>query len=191
MAILKLIVEGQTLKVKSEIDKIVENSINYLDYEIIANDDYWKKSGLVKDIIITCSGEEPVRMSSVENIGKIPPSKIRSPGFVISVLGYSVDDDGNKTQVPTNPVAISVLSSGEIPIDYTGEENIEATELEKIQKLLTQHDDTIKDIMTRAEELKGKVYDIERKVDGIEGKVVLAKLDQKILKIYYAEAKEG
>lgn len=164
MAILKLIVEGQTLKVKSEIDKIVENSINYLDYEIIANDDYWEKSGLTKDVIITYNGGEPERIYSPENTGKIPPSKIHPPCFVISVLGYSVDDDGKKTQVPTNPVAISVLSSGEIPDGYAGEESIDATELETIASLLTQHSAMIQEIISKTGELETDIGDIQSRL---------------------------
>ena len=52
MAILTFKVKGQTLTVESKINKIVENSVNYLDYEIIYDDKKWDPP-LAKKIVVT------------------------------------------------------------------------------------------------------------------------------------------
>lgn len=114
MAILKLIVEGQTLKVKSEIDKIVENSINYLDYELILNDAHWNEKGLAKEVIVTYDGNS---YSCID--GVIPNSIIHPPGFLISVVGTKNIENEQEEQIidrriTTFPVLISVSPSGKI-----------------------------------------------------------------------------
>ena len=123
MAILKLTVEGQTLKVKSEIDKIVENSINYLDYELILNDAHWNEEGLAKEVIVTYNGSSNVCVDGV-----IPNSIIHPPGFLVSVIGTkSIRNEQNELiidkRITTFPVLIPILPSGKID-NLTNKEEI-------------------------------------------------------------------
>lgn len=109
MAILTFRVKGQTLTIESKIDKIVENSVNYLDYEIIYDDEKWD-SPLAKKVVVTYD------KNTYEIFGdKIPSQVIHAPGFTVSVVGYksgSVDDSG--IIITTSPVAIKVFPSGAI-----------------------------------------------------------------------------
>ena len=109
MAILTFRVKGQTLTVESKIDKIVENSINYLDYEIIYDDEKWD-SPLAKKVVVTYDKK------TYEFFGdKIPSQVIHAPGFRVSVIGYK---SGSETDsgiiITTSPVAIKVFPSGAI-----------------------------------------------------------------------------
>ena len=109
MAILTFRVKGQTLTVESKINKIVENSVNYLDYEIIYDDEKWD-SPLAKKVVITYDKK------AYEIFGdKIPSQVIRAPGFTVSVVGYK---SGSETDsgiiITTSPIAIKVFPSGAI-----------------------------------------------------------------------------
>lgn len=109
MAILTFRVKGQTLTVESKIDKIVENSINYLDYEIIYDDEKWD-SPLAKKVVVTYDKK------AYEIFGdKIPSQVIHAPGFTVSVVGYKSGSEGNSgIIITTSPVAIKVFPSGAI-----------------------------------------------------------------------------
>jgi hypothetical protein len=117
MAILKLIVEGQTLKVNSEIDQIVENSLKYLSYELVTNDPMWKTELTGKRVIVTCPDKNPWQNGSWSPSDTfIHPDYTKAPGFTISVIGFKLSDD-KKTiikQVPTNPVKITIHPSGAV-----------------------------------------------------------------------------
>ena len=78
MAILTFEVKGQTLTVKSSIGKIVENSVNYLDYDIIAD---WG-ADITRNLIIS-SGN----ISAMQKINEpIDESLIKAPGFQATVI---------------------------------------------------------------------------------------------------------
>lgn len=116
MATLKLRAKGQTITIESDIDKIVENSIAYLKYEFIAEDSDWANS--TPEVIFTY---ENVSISGPSN-GEVPSSIIRSPGFLISVIGkeFQEEDEGIEEErrvlkrITTFPIMIKVWPSGEI-----------------------------------------------------------------------------
>lgn len=109
MAILTFKVKGQTLTVESKINKIVENSVNYLDYEIIYDDEKWDPP-LAKKVVVTYDKK------TYEIFGdKIPSQVIHTPGFTVSVIGYKSDsEDDSGIIITTYPVAIKVFPSGVI-----------------------------------------------------------------------------
>ena len=109
MAILTFRVKGQTLTVESKINKIVENSVNYLDYEIIYDDKKWDPP-LAKKVVVTYDKK------TYEIFGdKIPSQVIHAPGFTVSVIGYKSDsEDDSGIIITTYPVAIKVFPSGAI-----------------------------------------------------------------------------
>lgn len=110
MAILTFEVKGQTLTVKSSIGRIVENSVNYLNYDIVTSDPDWM--GLAKKLIITTSeGATEIGESEQEYI---PNKKIISPGFQVSIVGYSTNETGEELdkRITTYPIFISVSPAG-------------------------------------------------------------------------------
>ena len=119
MAILTFEVKGQTLTVKSSIGRIVENSVNYLNYDIVTSDPDW--IGLAKKLIITTSeGATEIGESEQEYI---PNKKIISPGFQVSIVGYSINETGEELdkRITTYPIFISVSPAG--PLEGSNPEN--------------------------------------------------------------------
>lgn len=168
MAILTLKVKGQTLTVESEIDRIVENSVNYLDFEISCDDENW--NDLVKKVIVTYDKK------AWEAFTIIPSETIHSPGFTISVIGSrksgtNGDDDLGEI-VTTYPVAIKVFPSGatngsdpeDTAIDFSTADELNA----KIERL----NGSIMDYVTKdeLEELKQEIYGEIESISEIVGK---------------------
>lgn len=112
MAKLYLDIKNQTLTVRCDIDRIVENSVNYLEYEINTTSDW---AGYTAQVIVTCqSGTYRIPGE------KIPNYVLLSPGFSIGVIGIissnGFDNDGNPIKpidyrITTNPVFIQVHPS--------------------------------------------------------------------------------
>lgn len=112
MAKLILDIKNQTLTVRCDIDRIVENSVNYLEYEIKPSSDW---AGYTTQVIVTCqSGTYRIPGE------KIPNYVLLSPGFSIGVIGIissnGFDNDGNPIKpidyrITTNPVFIQVHPS--------------------------------------------------------------------------------
>jgi hypothetical protein len=112
MATLTLNIKNQTLSVQCDFDRIVENSINYLNYKIESSSDW---AGYTTQVIVTCqSGTYRIPGE------KIPNYVLLSPGFSIGVIGIissdGFDNDGNPIKpidcrITTNPVFIQVHPS--------------------------------------------------------------------------------
>ena len=157
MAILTFEVKGQTLTVKSSIGRIVENSINYLDYEIKSDDPAWEQENLGKYLIITTkdgkSYEQGYSPISGDNI-------IKTPGFQVSVIGKKEKtDDDNGIQITTQPVFVQVYPSGATEGDKTTETKLPA--LSEGEKQLIAFQNAVDSIerISEAEEAHG-VYNI-------------------------------
>ena len=117
MAKLYLEVTNQTLVVHSDIERIVENSLNYLEYEIINKTDDW--DSFVKKIVVTYDNDSwEHSYPSVEEERVIHPGAIHAPGFTISVVGTKTEDKNGEAvvigRIPTNSVTIKVWPSGSI-----------------------------------------------------------------------------
>lgn len=153
MAILTFEVKGQTLTVKSSIGQIIENSINYLEFKIINNDNDWK--GLTyKAIVSNKIGNEEAIYPTTRGEGTIPKEKIKTPGFQISILGYAEKEGIITKQITTNPIFIAVAPSGEIVAEKietppTGADPVEqinsriTSEINEVNKTITNKENTI------------------------------------------------
>ena len=132
MAKLYLDIKNQTLTVRCDIDRIVENSVNYLEYEINTTSDW---DGLSTKVIIVQGANKPQEVYG----GKIPSSMIRTPGIMISVIGYVVNaDEQIEKMITTSPIFINIYPSGSIKGDTTGEEELkEATIKEQLNYQIT------------------------------------------------------
>lgn len=160
MAILTLKVKGQTLTVESEIDRIVENSVNYLDFKIICDDENWED--LATKVIVTYDKK------AWEAFTIIPSETIHSPGFTISVIGYrspgiNSDDDLGEI-VTTYPVAVKVFPSGatngsdpeDTAIDFSTADELNA----KITEINSSLSSTIEGLDEKIEENTLKITDV-------------------------------
>lgn len=116
MAKLFLEIKNQTLTIRSDIEKIVENSVNYLEYEINATPDW---TGLSKTVIVTYNNG---KKSEAHSEGQIKNQVIRAPGFSITVIGSGTITDpisGNmkEIKIPTNEVFVKIYPSGQLSGD--------------------------------------------------------------------------
>jgi hypothetical protein len=124
MAKLILDIKNQTLTVRCDIDRIVENSVNYLEYEINTTSDW---SNLSKVVIVTYNNG---KNSEAHSDGKIKNQLIRSPGFSISVVGTGTIKDPNTGEektltIPTNEVMVKIYPSGRLSGDNNPSEEPE------------------------------------------------------------------
>ena len=124
MAKLTLDIKNQTLTVRCDIDRIVENSVNYLEYEINTTSDW---NNLSKVVIVTYNNG---KNSEAHSDGKIKNQLIRAPGFSISVVGTGTVKDPNtgveKTlTIPTNEVLVKIYPSGRLSGDNNPSEEPE------------------------------------------------------------------
>jgi hypothetical protein len=116
MAKLTLDIKNQTLTVRCDIDRIVENSVNYLEYEINTTSDW---NNLSKVVIVTYNDG---KNSEAHSDGKIKNQLIRAPGFLISVVGTGTVKDPNTGEektltIPTNEVLVKIYPSGRLSGD--------------------------------------------------------------------------
>lgn len=139
MAILTFRIKGQTLTVESKINKIVENSVNYLDYEIIYDDEKWDPP-LAKKIVVTYDKK------TYEIFGdKIPSQVIHAPGFTVSVIGYKSDsEDDSGIIITTYPVAIKVFPSGAIKGTIPEDTAIDSSVAEQLNEKIENQVNDIK-----------------------------------------------
>lgn len=112
MAKLTLDIKNQTLTVRCDIDRIVENSVNYLEYEINTTSDW---DGLTKKVIISYNnGKNSVEPEEEDNL--IPYEAIIAPGFSVNVVGYHSEGEGEDAKITkrimTNEVLIKVYPGG-------------------------------------------------------------------------------
>ena len=124
MAKLYLDIKNQTLTVRCDIDRIVENSVNYLEYEINTTSDW---NNLSKVVIVTYNNG---KNSEAHSDGKIKNQLIRAPGFSISVVGTGTIKDPNTGEektltIPTNEVLVKIYPSGRLSGDNNPSEEPE------------------------------------------------------------------
>lgn len=97
MAILTFEVKGQTLTVKSSIGRIVENSVNYLTYDVVTD---WNREDVSENLIISHGSNVEMVLQDAQSTEKIIlPAYIKSPGFQASVIGtrkLEEHDNNNK-----------------------------------------------------------------------------------------------
>lgn len=122
MAKLSFEIKNQKLIVKSELDKIVEGSIDYLDFSCVASQDW---NGMAKKFVFTYKDitKEVLEMEHFV----VPPEVIKAPGFTISVIGGEepTDNAGGvidplsqmNQRITTDEVAVQVYPSGKITIE--------------------------------------------------------------------------
>lgn len=151
MAKLLLKINGQTLTAQYDIPKIVEGSIQYLDYEVqySTKDKDWNSCDNI-EVFFTHDGDTPP--PGVKK-GKIPSSVIQTPGFTVAILGKK----GSDYQITTEPITIRVYPSGnfESNISKPDEDVIQAwyseifhTATEAIDEALTAQKDAKEALLT-------------------------------------------
>lgn len=119
MATLFLKVTNQSLEASLDIPKIVENSINYLTIHKEYTSDW---EGLAIKYLFTCE-EETYEWFNDD----VPDYVIKSPGFVVSMVGFTENDNGIITErITTNPVPVYVYSSGKINGKTLSDEEVRA-----------------------------------------------------------------
>lgn len=179
MAKLYLEVTNQTLVVHSDIERIVENSLNYLEYEIINKTDDW--DSFVKKIVVTYDNDSwEHSYPSVEEERVIHPGAIHAPGFTISVVGTKTEDKDGETvvtgRIPTNSVVIKVWPSGSIngdnvQHDFPGEPADFETQFNTYKAKTDDHEQRIQAIEDRTldeEKIKKLQEDISTNTSNIE-----------------------
>ena len=160
MANLYLSVKGQTLTVKSDIDKIVENSINYLKINIdTSQDSEWSDPNL--NIKCILSNKEESSAFYANNY--ITKDFLKAPGFVVHLVGYKLkasngDEKIYEKLIPTNPVVVNIYSTGVLDADDEPEAEIEAGWADKV----------LSDIDTR---LETGLAGLEKKQDDFENEI--------------------
>jgi len=172
MAILTLKVKGQTLTVESEIDRIVENSVNYLDFEIIRDDENWED--LATKVIVTYDKK------AWEAFTIIPSETIHSPGFTISIIGYrkpGTNGDNDLGEIVTTyPVAVKVFPSGatngsdpeDTAIELSTAEELNA----KIDNVKYQANEKIDDLTEKITTLSDENKEINEEITKINEEIV-------------------
>ena len=131
MANLYLSVKGQTLTVKSDIDRIVENSINYLKINIdTSQDSEWSDPNLN----IKCILSNKEKSSAFYENNYVTKDFLKAPGFVAHLIGYSLNEDGEtyKKVIPTNPVIVTIYPTGVLNAKDEPEEEIESGWADKV-----------------------------------------------------------
>jgi hypothetical protein len=131
MAILTFKIKGQTLSIKSKIDKLVENSINYLTYDILLeSDDGWEGCGI--NIFFTSFLGKTIKIP-VTTLGEsynVPKEVIKAPGFMVNMIGSKATKENEEgIVITTQPIFVSVVEGGK-------SEGIEASETDIAQSTI-------------------------------------------------------
>lgn len=198
MAKLYLEIKNQTLSVRCDIERIVEKSINYLEYEIIATDDW---EGLAKKVIVTYNNGKD---REEHTDGKIKNKVIQAPGFTISVVGYKLktvpatETEPQKVitslQIPTNEVFVKIHSSGPTEGENTSDEELEPDDkarLTAVEQSILGINDSISTIGNSFKEVNTELDALSQEVDNMK---ISTKVEDNVLYIYYEntlEQKEG
>lgn len=164
MANLYLSVKGQTLTVKSDIDRIVENSINYLKINIdTSQDPEWS------DLNIKCILSNKEKSSTFYENNYITKDFLKAPGFVVHLVGYKLKDGNGDEKIyekliPTNPVIVNIHSTGVLDTESEPEDEIAA---EWVDKVVSSVNETINQLKQEQsvfiEETNTKITFIENK----------------------------
>ena len=163
MANLYLSVKGQTLTVKSDIDKIVENSINYLKINIdTSQDSEWSDP----DLNIKCILSNKEKSSTFYENNYITEDFLKAPGFVVHLVGYELNEDGEtyKKLIPTNPVVVNIHSTGVLEADPEPDKEIAAEWVDKVVSSVNESINQLKQEQSIfIEETNTKITFIENK----------------------------
>lgn len=137
MAILTLKIDGQSLSVTSDTSKIVEKSINYLKYKVeFANEKTQTEwEGLDCKVlfhVLSFGGVVDVDVTE----GFVPPGAAKTPGFMVSVLGYKKKQNSEdfETKILTNPTYVPIH-----PADGSEITNIDTLIKDVLQSWLETH----------------------------------------------------
>lgn len=175
MAKLYLEVKNQTLSVRCDIDRIVENSINYLEYEIAFSEDWAQYT--TKKIIVTYRGNTYER--NIDN-NKIPYEALCTPGFSISVLGFYLVGGKIEGRNVTNEVLIKVHPSGKLSGNNATDITPDATWTEEMENRI----DILEEIsgLSGAKDLVSRVKTNESDIATIQEEIsVLPQIKEDIL----------
>lgn len=140
MAILHLEVNNQILTASCDIGKIVENSIEYLEFDLKCSPDW---DGFTKQVIFTYNGED---ITAPDNF--VPPPVLHAPGFSVSVNGLILSDETDASsgdnissetnkkitkRITTSPIRVNVYPSGALNGTVVPEEELDSDWLTDIQ----------------------------------------------------------
>lgn len=170
MAKLYLEVKNQTLTVRSDIERIVENSINYLEYEVNFKTDDWEKY-ITKEIIITYDGE--IHKRNLLEGKTIPYEVIHAPGFTIHLVGTNIVGEKITDRITTNVVPVQVFPGGKLEGEIPDSELPDAdflTQFKDLQNKVNINTTDIEGLDTRVRDLEENFADIE-KLTSLESKI--------------------
>lgn len=182
MAILTFEVKGQTLTVKSSIERIVEKSIDYLNYDVKINEPEWEdcaihliitnEKNLSKDILYTKNADED---------NYIPKDAILAPGFQVTIIGKKTEKTGETEediiikQIPTNPIYIQVYPAGaingekitesDVPEDFVGRVY---SQINNIDSALDKTNNNLSDSQAIIEKNKSDILDINNELNQLK-----------------------
>jgi hypothetical protein len=175
MATLKIKVQGQSLHISSDIPKIVEDSINYLQYEIEYSEDWqdYSKTVYFSREDYTSPGYSGGGVGLSFSGGVVDSGVITSPGFVIAILGAK-----GGQQITTEPGVVRVyptgkyISTGEAPSKEQIEQwhdaiiqtvNNISTQVNIIDAKISGISETANEALTVANEAKSTAQSAENK----------------------------
>lgn len=150
MAILTFKIKGQTLSIESKIDKVVENSVNYLTYKILLeSDDGWEGCGI--NIFFTSFLGETIKFP-VTTLGKsynVPKEVIKTPGFMVNMIGSKGTKEGEEgVVITTQPIFVSVVGGGKSEGIEASETNITQSTIEALNTSIAGLGEDLTDLET-------------------------------------------
>jgi predicted nucleic acid-binding Zn-ribbon protein len=168
MAQLHLFVKDQTLTIKSDIDKVVENSENYLKADVTLLDEYWEDLDL--SLLVEYDGSTyPCGEGSGYRTYIVNSSYIQPPGFFLTLVGR-----GEEIQIPTNSIFVPVHLSNSLVPD---EELIDPPErwdsaIDGFNTTISEFKETVNGTINEFEETVNKFKaTVEDKIKGLGGRV--------------------
>ena len=203
MATLKIRVQGQSLYISSDIPKIVEDSINYLQYEIEYSEDWqdYSKTVYFSREDYTSPGYSGGGVGLNFSGGVVDSGVITSPGFIIAILGTK-----GEQQITTEPGVVRVyptgkyISTGEAPskeqIDQWHDAIIQtvnniSTQVNIVDAKISGVSETANKALTVASEAKIAAQSAENKASSAESNAAAAKAGVETLAKTVEEVEEN
>lgn len=167
MAILTFKIKGQTLSIESKIDKVVENSVNYLTYKILLeSDDGWEGCGI--NIFFTSFLGETIKFP-VTTLGKsynVPKEVIKTPGFMVNMIGSKATKEGEEgVVITTQPIFVSVVGGGKSEGIEVSETNITQSTIEALNTSIAGLGEDLTDLETA---LNSSITRLEKDLTNLE-----------------------
>lgn len=129
MPILKFSIIGQDIKAEPFKEKIIANSINYLEVEFSFDKASKDWNGLDKFAEFIWDRKSYIAELQTQLKFYVPWQVIKTPGFTVSVFGRKKTTTGNTTvvskQITTDPIPIKVYPSGNLQGLFADEETNE------------------------------------------------------------------